>query len=277
MFEESSPAFEARQHYKVMAGSIRVGTSGWSYAHWRGIFYPDRMPAREHFHFYAAEFDTVELNNSFYRQPPLERFQAWGIEAPPGFLFAVKGSRYISHVKRLLVEQESVNRVVEAATGLGDRLGPILFQFPRTFHADMERLDRFLSMLPPGFRFRLEFRHDSWLTDEVFDRLRARQVALCIPDHPKMPQALVTTAGFAYVRMHMGARGIGYSAAALQRWADRVLSWRSAGLDVFIYFNNDAEGYAIRNARTLLRLLGEGEREGRDSNPGSGLKARSSA
>ena len=260
-----------------MAGSIRVGTSGWSYAHWRGIFYPDRMPAREHFRFYAAEFGTVELNNSFYRQPPLTRFQAWGAEAPPGFLFAVKGSRYISHVKRLLVEQESVNRVVEAATGLGDRLGPILFQFPRTFHADMERLDRFLSMLPPEFRFSLEFRHDSWLTDEVFDRLRDRQIALCIPDHPKMPQALVTTAGFAYVRMHMGARGIGYSAAALQRWADRVLSWRAVGMDVFVYFNNDAEGYAIKNARMLLGLLGEEEREGRDSNPGSGLTARSSA
>ena len=260
-----------------MAASIRVGTSGWSYSHWRGIFYPDRMPAREHFRFYAAEFDTVELNNSFYRQPPLERFQAWRLDAPPGFLFAVKGSRYISHVKRLLVEQESVGRVVDAASGLGDRLGPILFQFPRTFHADLDRLDRFLAMLPPGFRFSLEFRHDSWLNDQVFHRLRQREVALCVPDHPKMPQAFVTTAGFTYVRMHMGGRGIGYSASALRRWADRVLSWRGTGLDVFVYFNNDAEGYAIRNARSLLQLLAETEREGRDSNPGSGLTARSSA
>lgn len=179
-----------------MAGQVRIGCSGWSYTHWRKIFYPDKMPAREHFNFYAQHFDTVELNNSFYRQPARERFNAWAQQAPPGFLFAVKGSRYVSHVKRMAVEQKSIDMVVEPAEGLGDKLGPILFQFQGNFQLDLPRLDSFLSMLPARHRFTLEFRHESWLLQPVFELLRRRGIALCIPDHPRMPKSLETTGDF---------------------------------------------------------------------------------
>src|SRR6266700_4068494 len=145
-----------------MAGDVRIGCSGWSYPHWRKRFYPEKMPAREHFAFYAQHFNTVELNNSFYRQPPRERFEAWRQQAPPGFLFAVKGSRYVTHIKRLAVEKKSIDLVVDAALGLGEKLGPILFQLQANFHVDLERLERLIGMLPTDERFTLEFRNDSW-------------------------------------------------------------------------------------------------------------------
>lgn len=238
-----------------MAGDIRIGCSGWSYPHWRKVFYPETLPARAHFAFYARHFNTVELNNSFYRQPPLERFVAWSEQAPPGFIFAVKGSRYVTHVKRLAVEPGSIELVVEAARGLGDKLGPILFQLQANFHLDLERLKRFVAMLPTDVRFTLEFRHDSWLVPSVFDLLRAHRIALCIPDHPKMPQAFQITSDFTYIRMHLPAHGLGYGERALQPWAEKVLRWSDQMLDVFVYFNNDVEGNAIKDATTLSALV----------------------
>jgi uncharacterized protein YecE (DUF72 family) len=238
-----------------VAGDIGIGCSGWSYPHWRGRFYPEKLPAREHFAFYAQHFNTVELNNSFYRQPPRERFEAWREQAPPGFLFAVKGSRYISHIRRLAVEQKSVDLVVDSARGLGDKLGPILFQFQNTFKLDLQRLEHFLPMLPADVRFTLEFRHDSWLVPDVFELLRAHRIALCIPDHPKMPKSFEMTSDFTYIRMHLPARNLGYGKRALQPWADRVIDWRRGGLDVFVYFNNDMEGHAITDAKTLISLI----------------------
>jgi uncharacterized protein YecE (DUF72 family) len=243
-----------------MAAQIRIGCSGWSYAHWRKRFYPERLPAREQFAFYAQHFDTVELNNSFYRQPPVERFIAWREQAPPGFLFAVKGSRYVTHIKRLAVEQTSIDLVVDPALGLGDKLGPILFQLQANFHLDLERLKRFLGMLPEHLRFALEFRHDSWLVPAVCELLQGRGVALCIPDHPKMPRIFEITSDFTYIRMHLPAKGLGYGNRALEPWAERVLDWHAAGLDVFVYFNNDMEGNAIRDATALNELLRQASR-----------------
>jgi uncharacterized protein YecE (DUF72 family) len=239
-----------------MAGQIRIGCSGWSYAHWRGRFYPEKMPAREHFAFYAAHFDTVELNNSFYRQPPVERFAAWRTQAPAGFLFAVKGSRYVSHIKRLAVEQRSVDMVIEPAMGLGEKLGPILFQFQANFQVDLERLERFINKLPENLRYTLEFRHDSWLIPPLCELLRSRQIALCIPDHPKMPKVFEITSDFTYIRMHLPKQGLGYGRTTLEPWAERVMDWKSRGLDVFVYFNNDMEGHAIKDALTLKELIG---------------------
>ncbi|HKV32466.1 MAG TPA: DUF72 domain-containing protein [Candidatus Dormibacteraeota bacterium] len=239
-----------------MAGDIRIGCSGWSYPHWRKLFYPDKMPAREHFAFYAQHFNTVELNNSFYRQPPREQFEAWREQAPPGFLFAVKGSRYVTHIKRLAVEKTSIDLVVDAAVGLGDKLGPILFQLQANFHLDLQRLGHFVAMLPAGVRFTLEFRHDSWLVPAVFDLLRAHRIALCIPDHPKMPKSLEITSDFTYIRMHLPPRGLAYGRSALEPWANRVGDWRRGGLDVFVYFNNDMEGHAVSDAQALVSLVG---------------------
>ena len=238
-----------------MPAQVRIGCSGWSYPHWRSRFYPEKLPAREHFAFYAQHFDTVELNNSFYRQPPPERFTAWRQQAPPGFLFAVKGSRYVSHIKRLAVEQKSIDLVVDSARALGDKLGPILFQLQANFHLDLRRLERFLGMLPDDLRFSLEFRHESWLVPAVFDVLRSQRVALCIPDHPKMPKSLEITSDFIYIRMHLPPQRLGYGKRALLPWADRVIEWRASGLDVFVYFNNDMEGHAINDARTLISLV----------------------
>jgi uncharacterized protein YecE (DUF72 family) len=222
------------------------------------------MPAREHFAFYAQHFDTVELNNSFYRQPPRERFVAWREQAPPGFLFAVKGSRYVTHIKRLAVERKSIDTVVEPALGLGEKLGPILFQLQNTFTFDLPRLERFVTMLPSALRFTFEFRHDSWLVQPVFDLLRAHRIALCIPDHPKMPKSFEITSDFTYIRMHLPSHGLAYGTRALQPWADRILDWRGRRVDVFVYFNNDMEGHAIEDANALKELLGE-QPQGRDS------------
>ncbi len=219
------------------------------------MFYPEKLPARERFAFYAQHFNTVELNNSFYRQPPRERFIAWRDQAPPGFLFAVKGSRYVTHIRRLAVEQKSIGLVVEAALGLGDKLGPILFQLQANFHQDLERLERFLGMLPRDVRFTLEFRHDSWLVPAVFELLRAHRIALCIPDHPKFPKSFEITSDFTYIRMHLPPHGLGYGRRALEPWEDRVMEWRRRGLDVLVYFNNDMEGHAVKDAKTLLSLV----------------------
>ncbi len=257
-----------------MTAELRIGTSGWLYPHWRERFYPPALPAREQLAFYATHFDTVELNNSFYRQPSREQFESWAQRVPDGFLFAVKGSRFVSHIRRLAVGHESVEKVVEPARGLGQKLGPVLFQFPGNWACDLARLKTFLPMLPKTVRFAFEFRHESWLTSPVFDLLRSHAAALCIPDHPKMPQAFPVTADFAYVRMHGGAQSIGYAHSALALWAGHIDEWRARGIAVYVYLNNDLEGYAISNARTLRQML---EREGRDSNPGSGLRARSSA
>ena len=239
-----------------MAGQVRIGCSGWSYPHWRKRFYPEKLPAREHFAYYAQHFDTVELNNSFYRQPPRERFEAWRKQAPPTFLFAVKGSRYVSHIKRLAVEKKSVDLVVDSALGLGEKLGPILFQLQANFHLDLERLERFVGMLPGTARFAIEFRHDSWLLPAVFELLRSHRIALTIPDHPRLPESFEITSDFTYVRMHLPPHGLGYGKRALEPWADRVVEWRDNGLDVFVYFNNDMEGHAIKDAQTLIGLVG---------------------
>src|SRR3984893_3513564 len=238
-----------------MAGDVRIGCSGWSYPHWRRVFYPEKLPARADFAYYAQRFSTVELNNSFYRQPSRERFEAWREQAPPGFLFAVKGSRYVSHIKRLSVEQKSIDLVVDAALGLGDKLGPILFQLQANLHLDLERFERFVGMLPTGTRFTLEFRHDSWLVPAVFDLLRAHRIALLSPDHPKMPKSLEITSDFIYIRMHLPPRGLGYGRSALEPWADRISEWKRQSLDVFVYFNNDMEGHAIKDAQTLISLV----------------------
>ena len=238
-----------------MPGNVRIGCSGWSYPHWRKRFYPEKMPETEHFAFYAQHFKTVELNNSFYRQPPRERFEAWREKAPSGFLFAVKGSRYVTHIKRLAVEQKSIDLVVDAARGLGDKLGPILFQLQANFHLDLARLEHFVSMLPEDIRFTIEFRHESWLVPAVFELLRASRIALCVPDHPKMPKAFEITSDFTYIRMHLPPTGLGYDQRALQPWANRVIDWRRGGLHVFVYFNNDMEGHAIKDAETLMSLI----------------------
>ncbi len=241
-----------------MAREYWIGTSGWHYDHWRGRFYPERLPKDEWLRHYAREFPTAEINNSFYQLPRPATWRAWRNEVPDGFVFAVKAHRLITHQKKLKDGSGYLENFLEHAGLLGDRLGPILFQLPGTWHVNVERLASFVERLPAG-RYVFEFRHESWLADEALAVLRARNVALCWHDMSDPDPPLIITADFAYVRFH-GAHQEKYAGRyhgnTLRRWARRLRGLPRDVREVFIYFNNDYRAYAVENARTLRRLLG---------------------
>jgi uncharacterized protein YecE (DUF72 family) len=239
---------------------IRIGCSGWNYQHWRnGVFYPPRLPPRRWLDFYAERFDTVEINMTFYRLPRETAVANWVRESPEGFLFAVKMSRYVTHIKRLRDLPPSLELFYSRIQPLVDtpKFGPVLWQLPGNFHRDDERLAQALELLPPG-RHCFEFRHESWFVPEVYELLRAHGVALVIGDTPERPfQAHELTADWTFVRFHRGTRGrySNYSRAEIEEWAPRLAGWAETG-DVYVYFNNDWNGYAVRNAAYLQKLLG---------------------
>ncbi len=240
-----------------------IGTSGWNYPHWSGVFYPqDKKPAAW-FQHYAQFFDTVEVNNTFYRLPSPDVFVRWGKEAPAGFCFALKASRFITHVKRLLEPERSAAEFLGRATGLEGKLGPILFQLPPSGRANPARLAVFLEYLRrqrilPDVQVAFEFREASWLTPEVLADLEKANVALCLADWPELHVDGPITADFVYIRRHgaMGRYAGSYSRAALRQEADRIRGWLGNGRSVYMYFNNDAKGHAVANALTLKELLG---------------------
>jgi uncharacterized protein YecE (DUF72 family) len=236
------------------SGRLRVGTSGYHYPHWRGAFYPPQLPTREWFAWYVERFDTVELNNTFYRLPEARVFDAWHEQAPPGFCFALKFSRYGSHLKRLRTPRATLRRFLARAERLGEQLGPILVQLPPRWRADPARLAAFLAAAPQRHRFAVEFRDPSWLVPAVFDVLQEHGAALCIhdliEDHPRE-----LTAGWAYLRFHGAGRGGSYAVGALVARARAIRRWLGRGVDVYAYFNNDRAAYAVANATTLRRLV----------------------
>ena len=233
---------------------ITIGTSGWVYPHWKGLFYPSDLKEKECFTYYAARFPTVEINNSFYRLPAEQTFRNWRAQAPPGFCYAVKASRYITHLKRLKDPKEPVALFWSRARLLGETLGPVLFQLPPRFPSDPQRLDAFLKTLPPEIKPAFEFRDLSWETDEVFGLLDAAGAAFVYADRPSARVPDVVTGGWAYIRFHQGAKlHPGYPARKLERWAGRIASLNAK--DVFVYFNNDTLGAAIRDAQKLSELL----------------------
>ena len=239
---------------------VRVGCSGWNYKHWReGVFYPPRLPPRRWLEFYAEHFDTVEVNATFYRLPRVSAVANWVEQSAPGFLFTVKMSRYVTHVKRLRELPESIALFYERIAPLASspKLGPVLWQLPPNFKRDDERLAIALEQLPPG-RHAFEFREPSWFAEDVYELLRRRGVALVIGDDPRRKfQTHELTTDWTFVRFHSGTRGRNgnYSETELDEWAERVEAWHAEG-DVYAYFNNDWEGYAIRNAKGLKRRLG---------------------
>lgn len=246
---------------------LLVGTSGYVYPHWRGRFYPADVPARAWLAYYAVHFPTVELNNPFYRLPAAHTFRAWREAVPPGFVFAVKASRFLTHVKRLRDAPEHLGLFLDRARHLGPTLGPVLFQLPATFHCDLERLDGLLRALArqravPGLRAALEVRHPSWLAPAVIDRLADANVALCLADWRDAPVTGITTADFVYVRRHGAGRTGRYSDAALAADARDVRGWLRQRRDVYVYFNNDARAFAVANALRLTALVA-GRRHGR--------------
>jgi uncharacterized protein YecE (DUF72 family) len=241
--------------------ALRVGCSGWMYDDWRGRLYPAKEPKRRWLELYAQHFDTVEVNNTFYRLPKRDAVAGWARQTPEGFLFAVKASRYLTHVKRLTELGEGIERFYAPLEPLieAGKLGPILWQLPENFHRDDERLGAWLEALPSGLHT-IEFRHPSWFTPEVLAALREHDVALTIGDHPERPfQSLEATASWRFVRFHYGSRGRdgNYSATEIQQWARRIAQWRRRD-DVYAYFNNDWRGFAPANARALLKALGDG-------------------
>jgi uncharacterized protein YecE (DUF72 family) len=239
-------------------GQLRIGTSGWVYKHWLDIFYPRSLPGSEQLAFYAERFSTVEINYSFYRLPDRTVFEAWREQSPQGFLFAVKGSRYLTHMKKLKDPQEPLARLMERARGLGPKLGPILFQFPHTWPLNLERLARFSQEARAyhGQRYAFEFRHRSWLVPEVYALLEELGAALCLPVSPHLPVDIGLTAPWTYIRMHSGRWGTGYSDEELALWAGRIRSFLKQGADAYVYFNNDPEGHAIKDADRLRTMLG---------------------
>jgi uncharacterized protein YecE (DUF72 family) len=240
---------------------VCIGCSGWNYRHWRGgVFYPPELPVEEWLGFYATAFRTVELNTTFYRLPSRASVERWVAQTPGDFTFAVKVSRFVTHVKRLRETEEHLAHLLDRIEPLAEsrKLGPLLWQLPPTFRRDDERLAGALDVLPRNLRHAFEFRHESWFVDEVMSLLRARNAALVVADRPGIGsfQTHDVTADFVYARFHHGSRGRrgNYSDAELGEWAARIRSWAD-GRDVFAYFNNDWEGFAPANAATLVRLV----------------------
>jgi uncharacterized protein YecE (DUF72 family) len=238
---------------------VHVGCSGWVYPHWREHLYPKGLPQRRWLGCYAEHFDTVEVNSTFYRLASAKAVEAWLEQSPEGFIFAVKASRYLTHVKRLKDTPIYVRRFYEPLEKLArtEKFGPVLWQLPESFHRDDERLSGALAALPPG-RHAFEFRHPSWFVDDVYSLLRKHGVALVIGDDPSRPfQSHERTTDWTYIRFHRGNRGRGgnYSRAEIESWARRIAQWRRR-TEVFAYFNNDWEGYALRNAELLKQRLG---------------------
>jgi uncharacterized protein YecE (DUF72 family) len=236
---------------------VHVGTSGWHYKHWLGDFYPEKFASAKMFSWYAREFHTVEMNNSFYRLPEEKTFQQWKDMAPSGFLFAVKASRFITHIKRLKNVEDSIDLFFSRAKPLGSALGPVLFQLPPRWKANIERLAEFLGILSKRHKYAVEFRDATWCIPQVYDLLRRRNVALCIHDWRERPWPKELTADFTYIRFHGSGSCYGgnYPDEQLRAWVGLIRSWKPSINEAFIYFNNDIGGHAIRNARTLRRLL----------------------
>ena len=235
-------------------GTLRIGTSGYHYDHWKGLFYPENIPKAEWFSYYAKNFDTVEINNTFYRLPSPSAFDAWKVQAPNGFCYALKFSRYGSHLLRLKKPRATIGKYLRRADRLGKFLGPILVQLPPNWKVNPARLDAFLKAAPKDHRWAVEFRDPSWLCEEVFTLLRRHRAALCIHDrienHPR-----VLTAGWTYLRFHGDRYRGSYSRQFLTAQAAEIEEYLTRKLDVFAYFNNDAEGWAVRNARDLRRYV----------------------
>jgi uncharacterized protein YecE (DUF72 family) len=238
---------------------VHVGCSGWNYAHWRERIYPKGLPPSRWLEHYATLFDTVEVNATFYRLPRREAVARWVEQTPEEFVFTVKASRYLTHLKRLTDLGSGLERFYERIEPLAvsPKMGPVLWQLPANFHRDDERLANALRVLPRG-RHCFEFRHESWFAPEVYELLRGHGVALVIGDHPQRPfQTHELTADWTFVRFHYGKRGRNgnYSESELEEWRDRIAAWRHSAV-VFAYFNNDWLGYAVKNALWLKQQLG---------------------
>ena len=242
--------------------TVHIGTSGWQYRHWKERFYPKTVPQRAWLEYYAERFHTVESNNAFYMLPKAETFRAWADRTPADFVMAVKANRYLTHIKRLREPAEPVARFIENARHLGSKLGPILIQLPPNLKADLDSLDETLRRFGNFAPIAVEFRHTSWWTEETRSLLQERGAALCLADRGSKPvTALWKTADWTFLRFHAGAASPSpcYGRTSLRTWAQRLAERWGRNADVWVYFNNDPEGCALRDAKIFAR---EAERTG---------------
>ncbi len=236
---------------------IYLGTSGWIYAHWSGIFYPSEISQNKWLEYYTQYFDTVELNSSFYHLPKENTFINWRKRTPPNFLFSLKASRYITHIKKLREAKDAWKKFIKNAQLLKEKLGPILFQLPPYLKIDLEVLEKFLKTLPPKYRYVFEPRNKTWYSPSVYQLFKKFNVSLCISSTPNYPSAEVITSDFLYLRLH-GSKELyssKYTTKELTFFAKKIKKWIKSGLDVYVYFDNDAFGYAVENALELKGLL----------------------
>lgn len=234
-----------------------IGTSGWHYSHWENIFYPADLKKKDQLEFYTSKFTSVELNNSFYRQPKQENYITWRDGAPDNFLFAIKANRYFTHLKKLNVTAEELENFIKSCALLGKKLGPILFQLPPKWKLNLSRLDHFLKLLPKGYQYTFEFRESSWYNLAVYDLLRKYNCAFCIYHLAGHQSPIITTADFVYVRLH-GPEGKyqgKYNPETLINWKDLIQQWRTENKKVYFYFDNDQQGFAAMNALDLQALI----------------------
>jgi len=238
---------------------LYIGTSGFSYTHWeKGVFYPQGLAKAKQLEYYTEYFQTVELNNPFYHLPLAKTFRGWYQRTPSNFIFAVKASRYITHIKKLKGCRQSWRLFISRAAKLKEKLGPILFQLPSSWPVDKQRLASFLKILSSKYRYCLEFRHPSWFNQDIYHLLKKHRIALCLADSAKWPYQEKITADFVYLRLH-GSQALyssKYTEQELEKWAIKIKKWAKVK-DVCVYFNNDAQGYAIKNAQKLKGLLGK--------------------
>lgn len=238
--------------------AVHIGTSGWHYKHWVGTFYPAKMPPSKMLRYYLERFDTVEINNSFYRLPTAAAIEGWCRETPPEFCFAVKASRYITHNKKLSDPASGIEKFVNLVEKFERRLGPILFQLPPGWKLNRERLESFLQALPRYHRYAFEFRNETWNVPEVYEVLHRYNAAYCIYELAGYHSPIQITADFSYVRLHgPGANKYqgDYSEATLRTWAKRIKAWQKELKHIFVYFDNDQAGYAPKNALELKAMV----------------------
>jgi len=239
---------------------FHIGTSGWHYNHWKGPFYPENLDSADFLKYYCQKFQSVEINNSFYKLPERETLRAWKNAVPPNFIFAVKGSRYITHMKKLKDPEQSLARFMERIVTLEEKLGPILFQLPPRWPFNPQRLQAFLAALPQEYRYALEFRDPSWTNSRTFKILTDYHVAFCIYEFAGYLSPRMVTADFVYIRLH-GPEGPyqgSYDHRTLAGWAEAIRTWAAQGKEVFCYFDNDEAGYAALNALELQEMLATG-------------------
>lgn len=240
-------------------GKVYIGTSGWHYKHWTGTFYPENLKGSRQFDHYKMNFSTVEINNSFYKLPSEKTFRQWYLAAQKDFIYAIKASRFITHLKKLDVKDDSISLLLSRINFLEEKLGPILFQLPPGWMVNADRFREFLEKIPKGYRYTFEFRNSSWYKKEIYELLKQHNCAFCIYELAGHISPKEVTADFVYIRLHgPGDKYQGsYTTATLKKWAADIKQWMNNGLDIYVYFDNDQEGFAAFNAIKLQELVSD--------------------